>query len=691
MIWQYNPIMDLATSLAQLNGVGPEYAKRLERLELHTITDLLYHFPFRYEDYSKISTISEITPGEKVTIQADVWQIKNQYTKFRKIITKAIVNDSTGSLELTWFHQPYLSKSIKTGDTVQVSGVADSFKGRPSMTMPDWEKVGNHQLIHTGRLVPIYPETAQVTSKWFRNHLFKILPSIKTTFDDFLPPMIKGNMLSLSEAITQIHFPNNWEEIRQARLRLGFDELFLIQLTTQRLKHLWNQKVVIKPWYIADHDLHEFIKNLPFELTQAQLRVLADLSTDLQKNIPMNRLVQGEVGSGKTVVAAAILYLAYKNGFQSLLMAPTEILAWQHFNTVKKLLEPVGVTVGIYTGSSKYQVESSMKKKTPTTNYVLQSTPDIIVGTHALLSEKLKVDNVGLVIIDEQHRFGVEQRALLRQKGTAPHMLTMTATPIPRTVALTLYGDLDLSTIDQLPKNRPTIHTHLVPEHKRNNAYTFIADKIRSGDQAYIITPLIEESEVLDTKAATTEYEKLKKVFSSFSVGLLHGKMKPKEKDAVLEDFRTGKTQLLVSTSVVEVGVDVPNATIMVIEGSEKFGLAQLHQLRGRIGRGTKESYCLLFTSGEDHQQSSRLKYMEKTFNGLELAELDLKIRGTGTIFGTAQHGRFDLKIADLNNLELIERAQNAAANILQSDPTLDKYPILQAKLHGITGNVMPD
>ncbi|QQG43280.1 MAG: ATP-dependent DNA helicase RecG [Candidatus Daviesbacteria bacterium] len=678
--------MDLKTPLVKIPGIGLTLSKRLAQLQLFTVEDLIYYFPFRYEDLSTVKTASELQPGEKVTLVGEIWQIKNSYTRTRKVITKALFNDGSHSLELTWFNQSYLPKTLPAGTKLQIAGKVSLYKNNLSIIAPVWERLptpgvgevetsGLHGL-HTGRLVPIYSEIFGVNSKWFRSQIHKILPQVKNEITEFLPDQIKNGMQSLDEAIEIIHFPKNWEELNQAQERLGFDELFLVQLATLQTRLAWQQKKVVEPWQIDSAQLNKFIHSLPFQLTNSQQKVLGEIISDLKKELPMNRLLQGEVGSGKTVVAVAAAYLAFLNGFQTLLMAPTEILAWQHHETLKKLLEPFGISVGIYTGSRKNLAAGS---------------GDVIIGTHALLSDKLVTKNVGLVIIDEQHRFGVEQRSYLRQKAKVPHFLTMTATPIPRTVALTLYGDLDLSVIDELPKNRPKISTHLVPEKKRSDAYKFIEKKVKAGGQAYIITPMIEPSETnVSAKAAKVEYERLLKIFPHLKLGLLHGRLKAKEKEAVLQDFREGKVQILVSTSVVEVGVDILNATIMVIEGAEKFGLAQLHQLRGRIGRGAKESFCLLFTSGGT-SETARLKYLTTTYNGLKLAELDLKIRGSGTIFGIAQSGRWNFQIADLTDLKLIEKTKTAAENLLQIDPQLDNYPNLKAKLSNLAREVMPD
>lgn len=668
--------MDLQTPLSKLTGIGTTMASRLARLELTTLEDLIHYYPFRYDDFSAISSALEAQVNQKVTLKGEIWSIKNIYTRSRKVITQAVFNDSTMPITLTWFNQHWLTNQIASGDKLQVSGKLTKYKNKLSMMAPVWEKIESRQTIHTGGLIPVYPETFGVTSKWLRTKISQLLPQVESVITDPLPTQIRGNMLNLPEALGKIHFPENWQEAEKAKDRLSFDELFYIQLATQKVRAQWHQKPSIETFKIDQKKLTSFIKSLPFKLTSAQQRVIEEIVSDLKQTHPMNRLVQGEVGSGKTMVAACIAYLTHLQGLRTLFMAPTEILSFQHYETLKKLLDGHGLTIGIYTGSRKKVGEDH-----------------IIVGTHALLSHKLAIKDVGLIIVDEQQRFGVEQRTYLRQRAKVPHFLTMTATPIPRTVALTLYGDLDLSIIDELPKGRQRVLTHVVPAKKRADAYTFITKHVEEGSQVYIITPLIEPSETLQTvKAARDEFERLQKnIFPQFKLGLLHGRLKSKEKEAVINNFRAGKMDILVSTSVVEVGMDIPNATIMVIEGAERFGLAQLHQLRGRVGRGAKQSYCLLFPSQEEAQVVQRLKNLEKTYDGMKLSELDLKIRGSGEIFGKKQSGRFELKLASLTDLTLIEKTKEAASKILSDDPTLDKYPALKGKLQNLAGSVMPD
>lgn len=500
---------------------------------------------------------------------------------------------------------------------------------------------------------------------------------------DFLPEDIRQNyqFMTMEPALRQIHFPKNYAEIEKAKERLAFDELFLLQLQSLHRRQMWRESVQTKSLIVNRSKIDQLIKGLPFQLTDAQTRAIAIILQDIQQTKPMNRLLQGDVGSGKTIVAAIVMYTAILNNKQAVLMAPTEILAEQHYVSIKKLLEPLGITIELITGSTKN--EKLQTKSKDERNKVLNSKfnsqiPDILIGTHALLYSKADFSNAGFVVIDEQQRFGVEQRALIREKGNNPHVLTMTATPIPRTMALTVYGDLDVSYLDQMPKGRKHIKTWLVPPEKRDAAYTWMEKQITETDsQAFIICPFIEESENMQTiKAAKGEYERLQKdIFPNLKLGMLHGKMKAKEKDAVLADFKNEKYDMLVATPVVEVGIDIPNATIIVIEASERFGLSQLHQLRGRVGRGDKQSYCLLFTESKNIETIDRLKAMETTHAGAKLAELDLHLRGSGDMYGTLQSGYRMLKIASFSDVQLIEKARTAARIIYTK---INEFPDLK-------------
>ncbi len=721
--------MNPKTKLSQISGIGPYFVYKLQKLNIFTVEDLISHYPFRYDDFSAVSTALDAQEGQKVTLIGEIWSIKNIFTRGGRVLTQAVFNDGTTPINLTWFNSSWITKQLLVGDKIQISGKLSKYKNKWTIVAPVWEKhtviaseakqsqglnskiaasatpSRNDEHIHTGRLVPVYPETEGLSSKWLRQKIANALPQVLPKIEDPLPEKVRNKMLPLEEAIQKIHFPLSLDEAQKSRERLSFDELFFTQLASIKARNEWKNRPTIEQLTINNEQLKKFIDSLPYELTKAQTRVIGEIVADLTKTTPMNRLVQGEVGSGKTVVAAVIAYLAHLNKLKTLYMAPTEILAFQHHTTLHRLLNPFGVNVGIYTGSRKHVIanpegvkqsqglkseiaSSSASWRTPRNDEMV----DIIVGTHALLSDKLDTSDVGLVIVDEQQRFGVEQRSLLRSKAKVPHFLTMTATPIPRTVALTLYGDLDISIIDELPKDRQKISTHVVPNKKREDAYKFIEKHVKEeGDQVYIITPLIEESETLaSAKAATVEFKRLQeKVFSDLKLGLLHGRLKSKEKEQVLNDFKDGKIQILVSTTVVEVGVDVSNATILVLESAERFGLAQIHQLRGRVGRGVKQSYCLLFS--EDRNATSRLKNLEKIDNGLKLAELDLKIRGAGQIFGTMQSGRMEFKIANFSDLPLIEKSREAAKKVLEEDQTLEKFPKLKVKLSQIQGQVSPD
>jgi ATP-dependent DNA helicase RecG len=674
--------MNLDTSVSNLRFVGPTYARRLSNLGIFTIKDLLYHFPSRYEDLTATKKISETRVGDIATLKASVWQIKNIRTRTGKFLTQAVLNDGSGSIEAVWFNQPFLTKTLKTGLSVNFSGKVAEFARKPTLVSPEYEilKEGSGTL-HTGRLVPIYPETFGVSSKWLRSRIKPLLDTYSRELIDIIPPAVRKrhNLLSPTEAILKIHFPSDLSQIEESRRRFGFEEMFLVKLRSEQKKRDWKKQAVGTRFKVDQIKVKEFINSLPFELTGAQKRVTEEILKDLAKSEPMNRLLEGDVGSGKTVVSAIAIYVSYLNGFSAALMAPTEILASQHFETLRSLLTPMGLKVVLQTGSKK------MAQK--------DVSFDLIVGTHALLTEKLGLHDLGLIIIDEQHRFGVEQRATLRSRGKPAHVLTMTATPIPRTMALTIFGDLDLSVIDEMPHGRQVIKTYLVPPEKRASAYQFIADHIRKGEQAFIIAPFIEPSETLSTvKSATTEFNHLaKEVFPQYKLGLLHGRLKSKEKDQVLTDFRNKVYHLLVATPVVEVGIDIANATIMLIEGAERFGLSQIHQLRGRVGRSDLQSYCLLFTDNPNPHVISRLKMLEKYHIGMEVAEADLKTRGPGDMYGLMQSGAPGLKVADFTDLDLIESVHGAVNTLLKEDPDLTAYPPLQKELLALVAKVAPD
>jgi len=672
----------LSDPVEKLFMVGPTYAKRLEKLGIFTIEDLLYYFPFRYDDFSLISPIGHLQPGETVTITGKVESIVNEFTKNGRKVQKAQISDNTGKIEAIWFNQPFLTKTIRAGESYNFSGKCEWFGREKVLLSPEYECI-KHQVssikgkneinnVHTGRLVPVYPETSGISSKWLRSRIKIALEIFSNQIEEFLPDEMikKENLVSEKEAIFQIHFPDNQTWAQKAKDRLSFDELFLIQLSSKIRKSLWQKKTLTKKLSVKKKDVDKVVDSLPFKLTKAQERCLNEILNDIGKDIPMNRLLEGDVGSGKTVVATIAAYAAYLNGSSTLFMAPTEILANQHFSTLQSLLSPLGITIELITGSRKPKVQSAKCK----VQNCGKNIPKIIIGTHALLYQDFTTNEIGLVIVDEQHRFGVEQRALLAQKGKSPHFLTMTATPIPRSVALTVFSDLDLSIIDEMPVSRIPVKTWVVPKEKRGAGYDWIKTRIKdTPEQAFIICPLIEESESLkDVKAVSIEYEKLaKNIFPDLKIGLLHGKIKSKEKEKILNDFKEGRLDILVSTPVVEVGIDIPNATIMVIEGADRFGLAQLHQLRGRVGRRNLQSYCFLFSEKQDDKSLKRLKYLETTNSGLKLAEADLSLRGPGDIYGIKQHGFFKLKIASLSDINLIQKTQKAVDQILEINSVL--------------------
>ncbi len=679
--------MDLQSRITTGNRSLKMYASRLEKLEIFTYMDFLFHLPSRYEDYSVVSKIADIRLGETVTIQGQVLEMKTNYMRGSRIknMQKALIADGTGTIELTWFNQPFLTKSILPNALLSVSGRVNTFGRSNKLTIqaPQYEVLsfdGNG--IHTGRLVPVYPETQGVTSKWLRRQIHSLLTEHKDLIKEYMPEDVvkKYGFMPFPEAMQEIHYPQSLETAEKARERLAFDELFLMQLKSNKRRSDWKDKQKGLPMEITkfEKQIANCIGSLPFTLTKAQQMAINSIFDDMQKDKPMNRLLQGDVGSGKTIVAAISMYAAFLNGYQSVLMAPTEILATQHYEGIKKLLEPLGVTVELATGS----------KKTIRDDVNL----DVLIGTHAVLSEKITFNKLGLVCIDEQQRFGVAQRGMIREKGDNPHLLTMTATPIPRTVALTMYGDLDLSYLNEMPHGRKRVKTWLVPPEKRDGAYDWIKKQVvETSSQVFIVCPFIEPSESMTTvKAVAQEYERLsKEVYPDLRLALLHGKLKAKEKEAVLNDFREKKYDILVATPVVEVGIDIPNATVIMIEASERFGLAQLHQLRGRVGRGDKQSYCLLFTESKNDQTSIRLKALETIYSGAELSELDLKLRGAGNLYGTAQHGVPKLKAASFSDTELIQKAKHAADEVF---PHLSEYATLQGKLqNSLDETISPD
>jgi len=696
--------MNLTTPIEKIPRIGPVFQKRLKKLGIKTVQDLLFHFPHRYEDFSNLISISDIkkggpafaeaSAGKPFCFQGKILEIKNIRTpRKRMILTQAVLGDETGKLKVIWFNQSYLINTFKKGEYFCLAGKIKGEGSGQYLSNPAYEKIGNWQpgignsdLTHTGRLVPVYPETEGLSSRWLRFIVKPILLKLKGQIPDALPEEIKRrfDFLPLEKALWQIHFPDSLKSAAEAKRRFAFEELFYLSLFVlrERIK-LAREKAIVIPLNLDI--MKEFTKNLPFKLTDAQKKASWQILKDLEKARPMNRLLEGDVGSGKTVVAAMAALNTAKAGWQAAFMAPTEILAKQHYKTLSQLLEKFDLKIGLLTGKQKMRGEF-----------------DILIGTHALLQDSVRLNRLALVIVDEQHRFGTEQRAkLCLQKNLTPHLLSMTATPIPRTLSLTIYGDLDLSLIDELPKGRKKIITKIIQPKEKKAAYQFIRQQIKEGRQAFVICPRIEPAKTyaqdldgqipllhngnlswLDVKAVKQEYEKLtKEIFPDLKTGMLHGKMKTKEKEKVMKDFKEREIDILVSTSVVEVGVDVPNASVMMIEGSEKFGLAQLHQFRGRVGRAEHQSYCFLFVETEGRVWNRRLRALLSCENGFELAEKDLQIRGPGDFIGQRQWGLPDLAMASLSDVSLVQKTRQTAKEILTEDPELKKYPLLREKL----------
>jgi ATP-dependent DNA helicase RecG len=677
----------LDAPITVVKGISTTLASRFGKLGVKTVRDLLYFFPHRHLDYSKLKPISELTEGEEQTIIANVWQANETRPGGRRS-AEAIVGDETGNIRVVWFNQPYLVKSLPTNARIIISGKVSLYKGRHVFMSPEWELMEGQDFVHTARLVPLYSLTRGLHPRQVRRLMKEFIDRWAGQLTDFLPEELRRrlNLIDLNSAISQAHYPESEATKDKARTRLAFDELFLLQLGVMNKKRNWQQGRPGTPFDIKDTLLTQFIASLPFTLTSAQVKVLQEIKADLAKSIPMCRLLQGEVGSGKTVVATAALLLAAANDLQGAFMAPTEILAEQHYATIRQLLAKLGkeegegycrsykgildnpINVALLIGDIKQTGKKKIQQQIQTGDV------DIVIGTHALVQKGLEFSKLGLAVVDEQHRFGVEQRSALREKGFNPHMLVMTATPIPRTLALTLYGDLDLSVISELPPGRQTVKTKWLKPEQRESAYAFVRKQVGEGRQAFILCPLIEESEAIVAQAAVVEYERLsREVFTDLRVGLLHGRLASAEKDTVMEEFRAGRLDILVSTPVIEVGIDIPNATVMLIESADRFGLSQLHQFRGRVGRGKDQSYCMLLAENPSEVARQRLDIIENTYDGFKLAEEDLKMRGPGEFFGTRQSGIPDLRMAKMSDVALLELARKEAIAMFQTDPSMGK------------------
>jgi ATP-dependent DNA helicase RecG len=665
------------TSIQFVKGIGPKRAALLRRAEIETVEDLLYYFPRRYLDRSNLIPIGRLKPDEFATVIGRVYSVETLAGRRKRLIV--LVGDGTGFLTCVWFQAlQYLKKAFKTGETVAFSGKVTHYRG-PQMVHPEYDKIsdeGETDLTHTGGIIPLYPSTEGLKrggfdSRGFRRIIHQVihkLPPVEETLPVEL--LRRQSLMSLGEALHHMHYPADWQHLRQAQNRLKFEELFYLQLFLALQRKVYReQKKGISFERIGDFT-RKLVSQLPFELTDAQKKVLHEIRHDMKSERPMNRLLQGDVGSGKTIVACITMLIAVENGYQAALMAPTEILAEQHYLTIHQWLEQYGVHVSLLKGSLRAGEKQEKLKS------LANGDIHVIIGTHALVQEGVEFSKLGVVVIDEQHRFGVMQRAFLRQKGIYPDVLVMTATPIPRTLALTLYGDLDVSIINEMPPGRLPIRTAWRSEGKREAIYEFIRRDLKKGGQAYIVYPLVEESEKIDLAAAKAGHESLSKtIFKDYRVGLLHGRMKGEDKEKVMQEFKSGQLHVLVSTTVIEVGVDVANASVMLIEHAERFGLTQLHQLRGRIGRGQRPSTCILLAQyplSEDAKK--RLQAMIQTQDGFQIAEKDLEIRGPGEIFGTRQHGTLNLRIADLTtDGPILEKAREEAFTLIESDPAFDK------------------
>ena len=703
--------MDLEIAIEKFSRISAAYKTRLKNLGIFTMRDLLYHFPVRYQDFSARTDIADLEVDKTACIQGEVESIKIiRIWKRHMTLIEAMITDKTGTIKALWFNQPYLAGTLKKGTIVCLAGKLVEKKGIKYLSNPMYEKVrerfdGEEDYTHTGRLVPVYPETAGVTSRWLR-YIIKPLLTGAMEVADPLPKTILDayEFMPFGKAIKQIHFPDSEEKAAAARKRFAFEELFFIQLAVLRQRVRLNREIA-RAIPFDEKLIKEFVQSLPFSLTDAQRKTAWQILKDMEKPHPANRLLQGDVGSGKTIVAMIAALSAANAGSQVAVMVPTEILANQHYESFSKLLCPFGVEIGILCAKTCAASSYGKVSKKAALDLVKSGDTQILIGTNALIQKGVEFKNLNLVILDEQHRFGIDQRAALAKnrqtkKKNLPvsHLLSMTATPIPRTLSLTVYGDLDLSLIDQMPPGRKKIETKIIMPDDRASAYEFMRQEIKNGRQVFVICPRIDPEEgqvgpkrdgiLFDlkadwsgagaVKAVKEEYEKLSKdIFSEMKIGMLHGKMKAAEKQEIMDKMKSGKIDILVSTSVIEVGIDIPNATIMAIEGSHKFGLAQLHQFRGRVGRGEHQSYCLLFADYPTRRLSAMLKFD----SGFKLAEKDLEIRGPGEVFGSQQWGAPDLAMASLADVFLVEKSRAAAKGILQHDPDLSRHPQLASRI----------
>jgi ATP-dependent DNA helicase RecG len=677
----------LETKVSQLGPQGKRLAGKLHKLEIETVRDLIFYYPFRYEDYSRLYQISQLAPGLAATVVGKIELIASRRSfRRRRVLTEAVLTDGSGSIKLIWFNQPWIIKNLQSGDRIRVWGKINGDVFNLYFNSPAYQK-DDSDVVEPAGIMPIYPLTAGLTNRQLGFLIKQVLP-LTSQIDDYLPPNIisREKLLDLNQSLEQIHFPRDKELLMRAKRRLAFDELFLLQSWSEILRRNLDQlrAPLVK---FSEAEIKRFVKTLPFTLTNDQRKAAWEVIKDLEKPRPMNRLLEGDVGSGKTVVAVLAMYDMAMSGYQSALMAPTEILAFQHYQNISKLLTGSGIKVGLLTRTQKVFNNQEIESKEFLRN-LSEGIVDIVIGTHALISEGVSFAKLGLVIVDEQHRFGVRQRQELARKSQVnltPHFLSLTATPIPRSLALVLYGDLDLSIIRELPQGRRPIITSVVSPQERVLAYDFIRAQIQVGRQVFVICPLIDPSDKLGVRSVSEEHKKLdQEIYPDLAVGLLHGKLKGKEKEEIMRRFKNNEIKILVSTSVVEVGVDVPNATVMMIEGADRFGLSQLHQFRGRVGRDKHQSHCFLFTDSTEDRVLERLKFLATCSDGFALAEYDLQSRGAGMVFGEKQSGFLDnLKIADPADLILAKEAKEAAKEFVKNFD-LNDFPKLAEKIENL-------
>jgi len=674
----------LYADIQSITGIGQKNFKYFNKLGINTVYDLLRYYPRRYQDFSQLKPINKLDFGDELTVIGTISQdLNTRSSKSGKLkISETAITDSTGSIRIIWFNKPFLSRQLYRGVAIVVSGKIDVYLGRLVMNNPEWELLDKEQL-HTNRIVPMYPLTAGITQRQIRKIINHNLAFWSKRIKEYLPvELIAAERLTLiSDAINQIHFPENEEKLSQAKKRFAFEEIFFLQLGVLVQKRDWI-KASAEKYHLSAENRNNLTSSLPFQLTNAQEKAIKDIAVDLESGKPMNRLLQGDVGSGKTVVARFAIEAIIQNKAQAAVLAPTSILVEQHYKTLSNMLVETDSIksdeIALLIGST------SLKERKIILEGLSSGKIKVIIGTHALLEDPIVFNNLQLAVIDEQHRFGVEQRNLLKNKGHSPHLLVMTATPIPRSLALTIYGDLDISIIDEMPGGRLPVETSLLQPGDRESAYNLIRLQINNGFQAFIVYPMVESEDEEDYIAAVNEHERIsKKIFPDLKIGLMHGKLKPAEKDKVMHAFRNREFDIMVSTTVIEVGVDIPNVTIVLIEGANHFGLAQLHQIRGRVGRNSDKSYCLLIPDDESGLDNERLRAMVKSNDGFELADFDLKQRGPGEFLGTRQSGLISLRFANITDLSMIERCRNQAQKIFSNDPDLVKpeYQLLYQEL----------